>query len=82
VLRAVISVASTAMRPLWLAAAAGLTPGSTPTTAMAGWRWRRAVMAAAVAVLQATTISRQPWATSSSPMASTRPWTKASDLEP
>jgi hypothetical protein len=57
---AVLSVASTAMRPLLGFCAAGLMPGSTPTTGMPGCAARRASTAAAVAVLQATTSRWQP----------------------
>jgi hypothetical protein len=53
-LASVAWVASTAMRPVRLAAAAGLMAGSTPTMGM-GRCWRSAATAAVVAVLQATT---------------------------
>ena len=41
-------------------AAAGLIPGSMPTTGTSGKCSRQAATAATVAVLQATTISEQP----------------------
>ena len=41
-------------------AAAGFTPGSIPTTVIVGKASRRAAIAAAVAVLQATTMSVHP----------------------
>ena len=62
-LRAVSSVLSTAIRPLRELAAAGFTPGSTPITVIVGRASRNRVIAAAVAVLQATTINEHPRAT-------------------
>src|SRR6218665_2680939 len=41
--------------PVCVSARAGLSAGSRPTSGRPGWRWRSSSMAAAVAVLQATT---------------------------
>ncbi|EXI91577.1 MAG: hypothetical protein AW12_01149 [Candidatus Accumulibacter sp. BA-94] len=60
------------MRPLRVSAAAGLTPGSTPTTASSGKCSRKAATAATVAVLQATTMTPQPASTSLPPIRRTR----------
>ena len=50
-------VANTPITPLAVRWAAGLMAGSTPITIRPGWRARRSAMAAAVAVLQATTMA-------------------------
>ncbi|SSW73631.1 hypothetical protein AVE30378_05977 [Achromobacter veterisilvae] len=50
-------VANTPTTPLWVRCAAGLMAGSTPMMSSPGWRCRSGAMAAAVAVLQATTMA-------------------------
>ncbi|CUI82805.1 Uncharacterised protein [Achromobacter ruhlandii] len=50
-------VAKTPTTPLRVRCAAGLMAGSTPMMTRSGWRARNVAMAAAVAVLQATTIA-------------------------
>ncbi|MNJ70833.1 hypothetical protein D3C77_673190 [compost metagenome] len=50
-------VANTPTTPLCVRCAAGLIAGSTPMMIRSGWRWRSGAMAAAVAVLQATTMA-------------------------
>ena len=66
------AVASTATTPVFERRAAGLTAGSTPTKGISGCFRRKRSIAAAVAVLQATTTTSQPRAISSSAFASER----------
>ncbi len=68
-MRSVAAVAITPMRPVRLSSAAGFTAGSSPTTGT-GNRARSSSSAAPEAVLQATTTSLAPRATSVSAAAS------------
>ena len=75
------AVASTPMTPLLVPSAEGLTAGSIPTKGSANCA-RRCAMAAAVAVLQATTITSAPRPESSFVMAVQRSRIKSADLSP
>ena len=79
----VLRVAITPTAPVRVRAAAGFSAGSTPTSGMAGQASRSAPMAAAVAVLQATTRALMPWsACSCAAIAMARAATNASSRSP
>ncbi len=69
------------MMPFLLAAAAGLTAGSIPTIGKL-YRARNASMAAAVAVLQATTKAFAPFAIKKSAISKQRTWISMGVLLP
>ena len=76
------SVASTPTTPLRVARQAGFTAGSMPTMGRSAYFSRRKSMAAAVAVLQATTTILQPIPTSRETAASASARTSSRGREP
>ena len=70
------------MTPVFVPRAAGLTAGSIPTKETAGYSSRSREMAAAVAVLQATTMMSAPIPRRMSVTARARSWMYVADFSP
>ena len=80
--RGLLLLASTPTTPLRVARQAGFTAGSMPTIGMGAYFSRRKSMAAAVAVLQATTTSLHPCATRKATASSARRRTSSRGRDP